>query len=240
MDYHEAIAALGMGSAHPGGFSITREWMKQIEIQKNAKILEVGCGTGRTACALQQHFNCNVVGVDRNEKMIAKAHQRAATLDLPIQFSLVRGSRLPFTDALFDVVVAESVTVFNDLDSLLNEYQRVLKPKGFVINVEMCANSPLPADVFQAFHETYGAECVPTMSQWKDYYHKAGFHSVRIIRSGPVPNSPVFDQEPDHMSPILTDKDAYTNDVYTIMNQNQIVMQKYAKWLNFAVIQALK
>ncbi|MCI0184325.1 class I SAM-dependent methyltransferase [Sulfoacidibacillus ferrooxidans] len=240
MDYHDALAALGAGSAHPGGFSITREWMAQIALTTDDKVLEIGCGTGRTSCEIAQRFGCVVLGVDRNVNMIHKARKRAMELQAPVQFSVVSGDTFPFPDGEFDAIIAESVSVFNEPLTVLHEYYRLLKATGMAIDVEMCANSPLPPDVFYAFQEMYGAKCVPTMTQWKQYYRAAGFSSIRILRSGPVPSSPVFDSDVDSLAPILTDADAYSEDVYRIMNDNQLVMHNYAKWLNFAVIVAQK
>ncbi|WP_146192734.1 class I SAM-dependent methyltransferase [Sulfoacidibacillus thermotolerans] len=241
MDYHDALAVLGASSAHPGGFSITKEWMDQIQIAKEHTVLEVGCGTGRTACALKERFDCTVIGVDRNAKMIQKARRRAATQQLTLEFLQLSGESMPFSDASFHWIVAESVTVFNELRPLLTDYYRLLKTDGIVIDVEMCASSPLPKEVFKIFEETYGARIVPTMTQWKQHYRDAGFRSVRILRSGPVPNTPIFDEDLDPISNVLLDvEEAYSEEVNQMMLKNQTVMQSYAKWLNFAVIQAIK
>ncbi|GAE08518.1 ubiquinone/menaquinone biosynthesis methyltransferase UbiE [Paenibacillus sp. JCM 10914] len=75
MNYINMLSKLGMGSAHPGGFEATLRMLKNYPIQSNSRILEVGCGTGRTSCHLAG-LGYEVTAVDLNENMIKKARKR--------------------------------------------------------------------------------------------------------------------------------------------------------------------
>ena len=68
----DMLAKLGVGNAHPGGFGETIEQLKNYPIEKGKRVLEVGCGTGRTACFLAEQ-GCEVTAVDIRPEIIAKA-----------------------------------------------------------------------------------------------------------------------------------------------------------------------
>ena len=74
MNYIHMLSRLGMGSAHPGGFEATLRMLKNYPIQPGSRILEVGCGTGRTACHLSE-MGYQVTAIDLNENMIKKPAQ---------------------------------------------------------------------------------------------------------------------------------------------------------------------
>ncbi len=238
MNYHDALATVGAGSAHPGGFAVTRAWMKKVHIDSSATVLEVGCGTGRTACAIHTMYNASVIGVDIHPQMIEKARSRAKAMKSPVTFMTVDRGALPFDAESVDVIVAESVTVFNDVQPMLGEYYRMLRPGGFVLDVEMGAAATLPDNVLQTFQDTYGAVTVPTLQQWKRLYTDAQFQDVRMLLSGSVPAAPTQDETYDSFG--LVTSEAYRPDVWRIMQENQRIMATYAKWLHYGVIQAYK
>jgi len=238
VNYHDALAAVGASSAHPGGFASTRAWMKKVPIDSAATVLEVGCGTGRTACTISKMYNATVIGVDIHPQMIAKATSRAQAMRVPVTFMTVERGPLPFAKESMDVVVAESVTVFNDIAPMLSEYYRVLRPGGFVLDIEMSAAARLPDHVLQIFRQTYGAVSVPTLRQWKTLYTDAQFVDVRMLLSGSVPDTPPRDASYDAYG--LTSGETYSADLWRIMQENQQVMATYSKWLHYGVILARK
>lgn len=234
MDYQDAIARLGIGSAHPGGFHTTEYWMDRVELRANDRVLEVGCGTGRTACALYERFSCDIIGVDLHPMMIEKARQRANQASVPVHFQRVAKGKLPFSASSFDVLVAESVTVFNPINAQLHEYKRVLKSGGMIIDTEMCAAASLPQEVADEFKRFYKARAVPTIKQWKAHYENTGFSDVRILLSAPVSHSPLSaDVYDPFMQPTMDER---AQEVMAIAEENDRVMRMFGKWLQYAVI----
>src|SRR5262245_24126429 len=71
-------------------------------------VLELGCGTGRIAVPLAR-AGVNLFGIDRSDRMLARAAKRAATLRSRRRGSLalVRGDirRLPFASHHFECVI---------------------------------------------------------------------------------------------------------------------------------------
>lgn len=236
MDYHDALATLGIGSAHPGGFRMTLAWLDQVSVQPSADVLDVGCGTGRTACLVAKRCGAVVTGVDIRRTMVDKARRRSAAMGLDARFLHVKPGRLPFPDGSFDVLVAESVTVFNPARRMLREYARVLRQGGVLVETEMCAAAHLPPEVLHDLRAVYGAADIPTVRGWKDMITDAGLSGVRVLFSGPVSSlmleADLFD---DHAEP---DPGGVGADVAKLTQANGELMARHAHWLHYAVLVA--
>src|SRR5690606_25019011 len=121
------LARLGAGSAHPGGFMATLEQLSKYKLISNGKILEVGCGTGRTACYLADQ-GYEVVATDIDPDVLTKAKKRADAMGVTVEFLQADAHSLPFPDDTFDAILVESVTNFTQAKKSVSEYFRVLKP----------------------------------------------------------------------------------------------------------------
>lgn len=104
-----------------------RKWMPL-----KGKVLDLGCGTYRTPLLIQQQ-GFKVTGCDLFSEEKLKEFRKALPSDGPI---LVRydGHTLPFEDYSFDAV--STLCVFEhvpDIEKILHEIRRVLKPSGRLI-----------------------------------------------------------------------------------------------------------
>ncbi|WKL04724.1 methyltransferase domain-containing protein [Paenibacillus amylolyticus] len=133
MDYHDMLARLGEGSAHPGGFLATLKLLESLSLPVDSHILEIGCGTGRTACYLAKR-GYQVTAIDLNRQMLDKAVRRARRERVDVRFVQADVASLPFPENHFDMVFVESVTIFTPWRSALTEYRRVLKPAGLLVD----------------------------------------------------------------------------------------------------------
>jgi len=98
---------------------------------RHRKVLDVGCGTGRTLMALaQQHPETDFVGVEPAENMRRRAAERCETF---LNIQILNGSfeSIPLDSATVDYLC--SVFAFHwttDLNRSVRELARVLKPQG--------------------------------------------------------------------------------------------------------------
>lgn len=76
---------------------------KEINNDKNCKILDVGCGTGRHAIELTKR-GYRVTGVDLSENMLKKAQENASNAGFEIDFRQADARNLPF-EGEFDLVI---------------------------------------------------------------------------------------------------------------------------------------
>jgi 2-polyprenyl-6-hydroxyphenyl methylase/3-demethylubiquinone-9 3-methyltransferase len=93
---------------------------------EGAALLDVGCGGGLLAPHLPRGYRH--VGVDLSATALAVAAERGVE---PVQADV---AALPFDDAAFDVVVAgEVLEHVTDLDAVVAEACRVLRPGGLLV-----------------------------------------------------------------------------------------------------------
>ncbi len=93
-------------------------------------ILEVGCGTGGLLAA-SARAGLAIVGADIATRWLVVARRRLADRALSVPLIGAQAERLPWPDASFDAVVADSVLEhLDDPSTALREWLRVVRPGG--------------------------------------------------------------------------------------------------------------
>jgi cyclopropane fatty-acyl-phospholipid synthase-like methyltransferase len=179
--YLDLLAQYEVNSAHPGGPALTRLLLHNETITPNMTLLDVGCGTGQTVVYIAKHYPCKVIAIDINPKMLEKARQKLAKDQLDIPLIRANAMDLPFHKNSFDIILAESVTIFTKIHRTLREYYRVLKPSGTLLAIEATALSPLTKDETSDFQRVLGINCLPTKDEWRQMFQAAGFPNVQVL-----------------------------------------------------------
>jgi ubiquinone biosynthesis O-methyltransferase len=96
-------------------------------------VLDLGCGGGFMSEALAQH-GANVIGVDPSQPAITIARKHAQATGLAIDYHVGAGESLPIAENSVDIVLCVDVLEHvRDLDVVLDEVRRVLKPGGLFL-----------------------------------------------------------------------------------------------------------
>jgi SAM-dependent methyltransferase len=98
---------------------------------RGERVLEIGCGTGRLAKALEERAFARVWGVDASSEMVAR------TKSLGVEARVARAEALPFKPGWFGAVVMRMVLHLVDRPRALAEAARVLAPNGHVVIATM-------------------------------------------------------------------------------------------------------
>ena len=103
------------------------------------RILDVGCGTGEfERMALARFPHLAMTGIDIAPGMITVAQEKLADQS-QARFGIATAERLPFALETFDVVVCANVLHHvQDLQPVLQEFLRVLRPGGRLVLVDWC------------------------------------------------------------------------------------------------------
>lgn len=98
-----------------------------LDEEKPLKILEIGCGPGALAEALQRYYpNAMITAIDRDSEFIRFAKSR----ETGINFIEGDATALPFADNSFDVTISNTVSEHIEPSRFYVEQLRVLKPGG--------------------------------------------------------------------------------------------------------------
>lgn len=167
---------LNKGKIERGNLCANIDFIKKSGLlDKNKKILEIGCGTG----SLTNYFfkkGYNIIGIDINKFLIIKGKELYGN-NLPI--SIGRGENLKYKDNTFDVVL--SFDVFEhifDSDKHLQEVKRIIKNSGYYLlqTPDKLTNIPFEIIKEKSFFKYKKYHC-SLHSYWglKNRFKKHGF-----------------------------------------------------------------
>ena len=130
--YREADLA---GTVYQRRKEETLKWVADLQLPANAKIIDVGCGTGRTAVAIAQ-MGFSVCALDRVTAMLEQTQRHAAHAMVSSQVIPTLGdvSKLEFENNSFHLTVALGLLPWvSDPAQALKEMLRVTRRDGFLI-----------------------------------------------------------------------------------------------------------
>ena len=141
--------------------NIDKRWRRRVVeklnalLPEDAKVLDVGCGTGDLSIELFDNTAAKVTGIDFCGPMLKLARTKAP------QLPFIEGDalRLPFAEASFDgLTIGFALRNLADVDRGLRELLRVLKPNGHAAILEFSH----PANpVFASFVRFYNWRFLP-------------------------------------------------------------------------------
>jgi len=117
-----------------------KDTMKQMNVQKGTKALDVCCGTGDWTIAMSKAVgeNGEVIGLDFSENMLKVGREKLVKEHIH-NTKLIQGNamELPFPDNSFEyVTIGFGLRNVPDYMQVLREMHRVLKPGGVVSCLE--------------------------------------------------------------------------------------------------------
>lgn len=113
----------------PGGLLLTQKILEELNLEKNSKLLDIGCGKGISASYISKNYEIDVYGIDCSEKLIMEAKNNYESSKLIVADAL----NLPFEDESFQAVIMEcSLSTFENINLALTQAKRVLRPNGVI------------------------------------------------------------------------------------------------------------
>ena len=111
----------------------------------------------------------------------AKELVKRKGLEKKVSFRVADAHNLPFEDESFDIVIAECTTVLLDKERAFREFLRVLKPGGYIGDLEMTWKKRPPKELVERTRELGGGFETMTLEEWVDLFKRLGLVEVRAV-----------------------------------------------------------
>jgi len=184
-------ARAGKGeSMERGHRPVGEQAIARMNVPKDARVLDIGCGSGWATRLLAGYAaEGRVTGIDISDEMIQLAREQSKSFP-NVDYEVASAESLPFADDEFTHAFSmESLYYYRDLPRALSEIHRVMKVGGlFCAVVDLYWESP-------ATHQWVEDLKVPVqllrIDQYRSLFQDAGFVNVRdqrVIDPRPVPD----------------------------------------------------
>jgi ubiquinone/menaquinone biosynthesis C-methylase UbiE len=151
-------------------------------VSANMKILDVGCGYGRTLHELHEYNYENCTGIDFSQEMINRGLKIYPLLNLMKNNNDV----LPFQNKSFDAAILISVLTCivknEDQKKLISEILKVLSDDGIIyINDFIINNDKRNIERYKSYQEKYGEYGVFELPEGAIVRHHSQEHILNIL-----------------------------------------------------------
>ena len=150
-------------------------------VSKEMKVLDVGCGYGRTLNELYSHGFENLTGIDYSQAMI----NRGLRLYPDLNLIKTDGERIPFPDKEFDAVILLAVLTSSYKDeeqmNIISEISRVLKNNGILyINDYLINHDERNLKRYHKYKNKYGKYGVFKLPEGAIFRHHTEEHIMKL------------------------------------------------------------
>lgn len=164
----------------PGSPEVTIKALSFIDnLTQNAKIADIGCGTGGQTMVLAQNTPGTIIGIDLFPQFVDIFNQNATKLGLTDKAKAIVGSmdNLPFQDEELHLIWSEGAIYNIGFERGLSEWRRFLKKGGYVAVTEASWFTPeRPAEIEQFWLDAYPE--IDTIPSKVAIMQKAGYIPV--------------------------------------------------------------
>lgn len=163
------------------------ELAKFGDIQKNAIILDAGCGVGGSSIFLAKQYNAITKGITLSEKQVGVSIENAKKNGVSDQcsFEVQNYLHTSFPDNTFDIVWAvESSCYAPEKLDFLREAFRILKPGGKVIVADFFNNDYIPNvdqdPLMKKWVSTWAIQSYAGVDEFYEKISLAGFENAQM------------------------------------------------------------
>ncbi|KQC02959.1 MAG: SAM-dependent methyltransferase [Methanoculleus sp. SDB] len=192
---HEGLPRQG-----PGSNECTRKAFFMLKnLPERPKILDIGCGAGMQTIELARICrDCRITAVDIHQPYLDDLARKARAAGVGERNTTLQASMddLPFEDAAFDVLWAESSIFVVGFGEGLKMWKRLLRPGGDLCLTEAVWFTDQPTPGAAAFWN----ECYPAITTVPENCVIAENAGYEVVATFPLPASVWWD---DYYSPLL-------------------------------------
>jgi ubiquinone/menaquinone biosynthesis C-methylase UbiE len=185
---HEGLPRQG-----PGSNECTRKAFSMLKnLPERPEVLDIGCGSGMQTIELARRCRSGrITAVDIHRPYLDDLARRAAKAGVGDRVTTVRASMddLPFEDAAFDVLWAESCIFIVGFEEGLRSWKRLLRPDGYLCLTEAVWFTDHPSPEAAALWN----DCYPAITAAQENCAIARSAGYEVVATFPLPGSVWWD-----------------------------------------------
>jgi len=176
----------GKGYLSPGGPEEVSKLLSGLDLN-NAKVLDIGCGSGGITLSLVRDYGASkVTGIDVETPVCHTAREYIEQEGYCDQVEIikVKPGPFPFPDQAFDFVFSkDSIIHIPDKESMATDVFRILKPGGwFVASDWLISHDDEPSDQMKAYIKSEGLEfAMASPGRYQDALESTGFENISFL-----------------------------------------------------------
>jgi hybrid polyketide synthase/nonribosomal peptide synthetase ACE1 len=189
------------------GLRVANWWIAEMALQishpyPHMRVLEVGAGTGGSTQAILPMLGSSFASYTYTDVLSgffdsakAKFHEYADRMDFKVLDMSKHPKDQRFEQGSYDLIVASNVLhVADDLDNMMSNVRWLLKPDGWLVNLETVTNDMLRNGIIMsglpgwwiAAHSGRPHGPVLTLDAWNELVQRCGFSSLET-------STPIYD-----------------------------------------------
>jgi len=133
--FHYGIYRTPQDTAQSAQENTINIMLAELNISKGSKLLDIGCGNGRTSSYILNNYKARVTGIDFVPQLVAHAGSTAITQkEGTLDFLVGAAENMPFESCSFDCAISNEVLCHvSDKKKVFSEVARVLRPGGMFV-----------------------------------------------------------------------------------------------------------
>jgi SAM-dependent methyltransferase len=155
----------------------TRQAFYMLPDMDKPRILDIGCGPGGQTMELARLTQGEVIGIDTHQPYLDQLTNKIKEAGLLYRVHAINCSMfdMKFPDESFDIIWAEGSIYIIGFERGLNEWQRLIKPKGFLAVHEMTWLRPDPPQEIYAYWKEFYPE-IKTVAENMELILNSGYN----------------------------------------------------------------
>lgn len=164
----------------PGSDETTRKALQYIpDLGKNARILDIGCGTGAQTMVLAKNTKAQIIAVDMLQEFLDKLQEKIDRKSLSNRVVTKQAlmNNLDFQKKSFDVIWSEGAIYNIGFEKGLLEWRRLLKDGGYIVVSEISwLTDKRPKEIEEYWTDAYSE--IDTIDAKLSIIEKCGYDPI--------------------------------------------------------------
>jgi ubiquinone/menaquinone biosynthesis C-methylase UbiE len=160
--------------------ALIRSVLRYVPSSPGARVIDIGCGTGRYALLLASATKAQIFATDLSWEMLKKGQQKDNAQH--VSWSLSDACGMPFADESFDAALLFLVLhVVKNSKTALREAYRILRPGGYCLIFAHSYSQLDRQTIFRLFPEArkLNKRRMLSLTKLKELMREIGFHNLR-------------------------------------------------------------